>query len=507
MLKGFITFLLAILITSVMGQTSAIGFNRDPLNAFDFKVTQLPFKQTEHDGIQPAAKGLENNYIGLVDSIRRTDQYGNKLEIQPVFNLGAGIGNHGVVAGNYTGAGLFYHLKDKLYIQAQYTLGGRLGTEFTRQFGDSLNILPGMGFARKAADGAYFSHVPSGSISYKAGKYFHFELGNGKNFWGFGYRSLILGDHGAPMPYFRFTTKIWKVKYTSLFLKLKDISSTPNYGDARGKYAALHSLSWNATSRLNFTIYEMVIWQDRDTLNRRNLDLNYLNPLLFYRPVEFAQGSADNVLIGAGARFRLTKKTSLYGQLILDEFLLKEIREKTGWWANKYGGQLGIKSVDIITPGLGLQSEINAVRPFTYTHGSPVQAWGHLNQPLAHPLGANFYEWVNFVGYRWKKWRVREQFTWATFGRDQNGENLGGNVFQSYASPTRPYNNFTLQGDRHIFHYHELLVSCELEKLKGWEVYASHGIRWDKSSSQKTIDHWIMFGVRITSDLWSRVDY
>jgi hypothetical protein len=507
MLKGLITLLFCAVVALVVGQTSAVGFNRDPLSALDFKVAKYPFKQPEHEGIQPAAKGIENQFIGLVDSVRRTDVYGSTFETRPVFNLGAGFGKEGATFGNYAGAGLFFHHKDKLYIEAQYAMGLRSGTEFTRQFGDSLNILPGMGFARKAADGAYFAHIPSGSISYKAGKYFHFELGNGKHFWGFGYRSLILGDHGAPMPYFRLTTRVWKVKYTSLFLKLKDISTTNQLNQARGKYAALHSLSWNATSRLNFSIYEMVIWQDRDTLNRRNLDLNYLNPLLFYRPVEFAQGSADNVLIGAGARYRVSKNTTLYAQFILDEFLLKEIREKTGWWANKYGGQLGLKAVDVIIPGLGIQSEVNAVRPFTYTHGSPVQAWGHLNQPLAHPLGANFYEWVNFIGYRWKKWRIREQFTWATFGRDENGQNLGGNVFQSYASPSKPYDNFTLQGDRHIFHYHELLVSRELEKLKGWEVYASHGIRWDKSQTQKTFDHWIMFGVRVTSDLWSRVDY
>jgi len=36
----------------------------------------------------------------------------------------------------------------------------------------------------------------------------------------------------------------------------------------------------------------------------------------------------------------------VYGQLLLDEFVLAQIKKKTGYWANKYAVQLGAKYVD-----------------------------------------------------------------------------------------------------------------------------------------------------------------
>src|SRR5690606_2257841 len=117
---------------------------------------------------------------------------------------------------------------------------------------------------------------------------------------------------------------------------------------------------------------------------------------------------------------------------------LQQIRLKNKWWANKYGGQLGFKAFDVFVPGFHIQSEWNIVRPFTYTHGSPVQAWTHLNQTLAHPLGANFAEWVSFLRYDMNKWKITEQFIWATYGRDTDMDgdgqidNMGGNILRSY---------------------------------------------------------------------------
>ena len=84
-------------------------------------------------------------------------------------------------------------------------------------------------------------------------------------------------------------------------------------------------MSWNATKRINVSFFESIVWQSRDS-NNANLgyDVNYLNPVIFYRPTEYALGSGDNALIGASFKVRLWKHLQLYGQLIIDEFLLKE---------------------------------------------------------------------------------------------------------------------------------------------------------------------------------------
>ena len=59
----------------------------------------------------------------------------------------------------------------------------------------------------------------------------------------------------------------------------------------------------------------------------------------------------------------------------------------------KYIDVLGIKNLD-------LQAETNAVRPFTYSCTDSFTSYNHYNQQLAHPLGANFKEYVTIVKYQ-----------------------------------------------------------------------------------------------------------
>ena len=128
-------------------------------------------------------------------------------------------------------------------------------------------------------------------------------------------------------------------------------------------------------------------------LNRRNFDVNYLNPIIFFRPIEYNIGSSDNSFFGVNLKATIFKRHILYSQLILDEFLLEEIRNNNGWWANKYGFQFGYKSFDLFElNGLGFQLEFNSVRPFTYSHLSSLQNYGNANHSLAHPLESNFRE-------------------------------------------------------------------------------------------------------------------
>ena len=91
----------------------------------------------------------------------------------------------------------------------------------------------------------------------------------------------------------------------------------------------------------------------------------------------------------------------MYGQLLLDEFKLSEVRAGDGWWGNKFGFQLGGKYIDAFNiKNLDLQLEHNRVRPFTYSHGDSVANYTHYNMPLAHPLGANFQEVIGIARYQ-----------------------------------------------------------------------------------------------------------
>ena len=53
----------------------------------------------------------------------------------------------------------------------------------------------------------------------------------------------------------------------------------------------------------------------------------------------------------------------------------------------------GIKYINAFNlRNFDLQLETNIVRPYTYQHNDSIDNYSHYNQPLAHPLGANFAE-------------------------------------------------------------------------------------------------------------------
>ena len=219
--------------------------------------------------------------------------------------------------------------------------------------------------------------------------------------------------------------------------------------------ASIHSHSSNQTkfiihfgNELNLSLFESVVWQDKDTLINRGPDINYFNPFIFFRPVEYGMGSADNSLLGAGLKLTFNKHLIAYSNFILDEFLLSELRNSTGWWGNKYGLQFGLKLFDILNlEGLYSIFEYNSVRPYTYSHMTSKQNYGHKNHSLAHPLQSNFKEFLVVLGYQKNNIDFSFQYHNQLFGIDSSGINFGGNMFNSYVDRNGDYVQFTGQGN------------------------------------------------------------
>lgn len=312
-------------------------------------------------------------------------------------------------------------------------------------------IIPGWGDRAYALDtsGKYgFQHL-SGNIIWRPTPVFNLQVGRDKHFWGDGHRSLFLGDQGAAIPYIKAQTTIWKLQYTSLFTWLQDwTNSTGSKNDFRSKFASMHYLSVNFTKWLNIGIFESVVWQGTDSNRSRWFDANYLNPLVFFRPVEYSIGSSDNAMLGIAGKIRFNSNNVLYGQIILDEFYLKEIKAwKDGWWANKQGVQFGYKCYNFgQVDNFLMQTEINIVRPYTYSHGSPQQSYTHGGMPLAHPMGANFAEVIGILSYHWKGLCVTGKLVGTRFGKDNDTTNFGQNIFKSYITREKDYGNKLFQG-------------------------------------------------------------
>lgn len=363
------------------------------------------------------------------------------------------------------------------------------------------NVLTGIGRLDGSDELRGFWDI-NGHLRFQSRKLFSAEIGKTRQFIGDGYRSLFLSDNPAPYPYLKLKTKVWHLEYTNLFAWQRgvfDVSKDPD--GFENKFTSSHLLSWNVSPRTNIHLFETIIWQGEDSLSQRGFDVYYLNPIIFYRPVEFAAGSADNAIIGFGFSYKLYPSYLIYGQMAFDEFLLEQFRSGDGWWGNKFGVQAGIKGINVAeVEGLFLQAEFNIVRPFTYSHGSPVQNYSHLNEPLAHPLGANFYECLLIGYYDWRNWEIRNQLSYVLKGNDTGDRNLGGDIFRSYVGPYQNFGNFIGQGDQSRYFENHLSLSRVIERGYDTRIQLTYSLLEPLAGTDRSSVHAVSIAIR--SNVW-----
>jgi hypothetical protein len=307
-------------------------------------------------------------------------------------------------------------------------------------------VVPGQGRVKTLQDEVFDFNSAFGGIGFTPSKHFDMQLAQDKNFIGDGYRSLLLSDNAFSYPFLRLTAKFWKIQYMVLYTLMQDLKLPYDYDTGfQRKYSVIHYLSMHVgkRERLTFGLFESVTWKN-DSL--RGFDLSYLNPVIFLRPTENSIGSPDNVMIGGTVKYRIDHHV-FYGQLLLDELIIDEVKAGNGWWGNKQAFQIGYKGYSLFgVKNLNVQTEFNYVRPFVYAHRSRLQNYAHYNQALAHPLGANFYESVSFLNYRWKNFFIQLQFNYAKTGLDSASTNYGSDIFKDYETRTQEYGNYMLNG-------------------------------------------------------------
>lgn len=349
---------------------------------------------------------------------------------------------------------------------------------FTDTIVSQYKIIPGLGRAY-GNNGNYTFTNFTGYLSYSPSKIVTFQLAKDKIFIGEGYRSLLLSDVANSYPYFKTTVNIWHLQYSFWYSMFQDIySPTGTLNKSLNRYGTFHYLSWNVTKNFNFSFFETIIFQGTDSLRHRNFDPTYLNPIIFYRPVEYSLGSGDNALLGFNTSVKFTNHFKLYGQVIIDEFNLTYIRQRNGWWANKQGFQVGLKYINALgIKNLSLQGEFNYVRPYTYSHASEQQNYSQFNQPLAHPFGSNFYEALGFITYKHKNWQIDLKGIYAVIGRDTTGSatsDVGQNIFLSYDLHNKEFGNSIAQGVKYNYKQAEFKFTYFL--IRGLNLRLEAGI-------------------------------
>ncbi len=321
---------------------------------------------------------------------------------------------------NSRGLELRGRITNKLGFYTWFTDNQEKPVSYVANWANDRQALPGADYYQAPAANKYDYILAGGYVDFAAVKdHINVTFGYDKHFIGDGVRSLIISDFATSSPFLRITSRIGKFRYQNLFLELTSPYSRTGDRILPRKYAAIHHLGVNATRWLNVGLFEATMFTTRD------FDIGYLNPIIFYRSAEFAAGSNTNVNVGLNFKAIALKHLQFYGQFLLNE--------TKGGEGNRFGLQLGGKYFDAAgIKNLDLQGELNIVRPYTYAYHDTSGSYSQYNQPLAHPLGANFAELIGIIRYQ----PMRDLYAtikgmYYIQGVDTGVANYGSDIFKS----------------------------------------------------------------------------
>ena len=264
---------------------------------------------------------------------------------------------------------------------------------YIASYNNQTKIVPGQGRYKVFKTSGYDYAFSSGFISYQPVKKLNIQLGHGKQKIGNGYRSLLLSDNAFNYPYIRITSE-WlkgKLQYTNIYAVLMNLTSggaaTPKNTEPlfQKKAVSFQYLSYNVNKRINIGLFQGMVWNAADSMNRQHIEWQYFNPVIFTNLGYYGLNNKNNIVIGATANIKITHKISIYGQFMGDDF------SNTFATGNKFGYQLGAKYFDALKlKNLMLQIEYNDVAEGSYN--SPFgaysnQSYSHYNQNLAYTPG------------------------------------------------------------------------------------------------------------------------
>jgi len=443
-------------------------FNLDYLEIDNWEFTKSGKSASE----KPLLKKLYRNKSDLID----VDVKDFDLHLNPVIYLSVGNDSDSDPRPfiNTRGIQLRGRIDEKI---AFYSFIGENQAVFPfygQEYVLSQGAVPNQGFWKEFNNRGVDFFTARGYIDFNASRHINVQFGHDKNFIGNGIRSMFLSDFSSNYFFLKFTTQVWRLNYTNLFAELIAEAPFTSLGGADAgslgtkrfpkKYMALHHLSINITDNFNVGLFESTIFANQDSVGG-GFEINYLNPIIFYRGIEQHVGSPDNVVVGMDFKWNLRRNWSFYGQILLDELIVDELLQGSGWWGNKIAGQIGFKYIDAFgVDNLDLQGEYNFARPFTYAHDDSLTNYTHYRQPLAHPLGANFRELIGIATYQpIPRLTFSGKFIFADQGKNPTGDNVGADVLISYNNRSRDFDHTIGQGVNTVLSFFDFTASYQLK--------------------------------------------
>lgn len=388
---------------------------------------------------KPGFRMYVNPVLYLTGGLDRTNDPNAANSQLPLYNNQRGLvirGSLGNRIGFHTEVSDFLTRVPEFRYRDFRATGTIPGEEAVKQFGDQNGI-------------NYFK--TRGYLTVKAASWLRIKMGKDRAHWGNGWQSLMLSDHSADALLLSLHARFWKLEYMSHMAQFVDyFPGKPDVaGDFPRKYGAFHTLLYRPVPTVAVGVFEALMYGQNQPYGRRGFELQYLNPVIFYRSAEQLIGSPDNAMIGANFKVNFLDAFQVYGQGAIDDFNFGNRVNGPGYWGNQWAVQGGIKYYNAFSvPTLDLQLEYNRVRPYMYQHYSVVTNFSNYGSSIGHAAGANLEDMHLIVRYHpFSALNVQVVGSLLNQGRNLNDENYGWDITSTYNRRPYEYNHTVGQGE------------------------------------------------------------
>ncbi len=418
-------------------------------------------------------------------------------DLLPDFDIGRDFSGKLTTSTTSLGLQVGGTVSNKLYYNVTGYLSSAVVPDYMATYINQVGIVPGQAYAKIYRNNGYDWSYITATVSYTPIKYLNISAGRDKTFIGDGYRSMLLSDYASPYPFFKLTGTLGNVTYMVMWTDMNDPAFTSPYNVNRQKFGVFHYLDWNVNNRLSFGFFENIMgFFTDDNGVKRPFDVNYINPIIFLKPVNNASDDPDKSLLGFTGKYKITNGITVYGQFALNEFHEKDFFSSDGASDNKYGWQLGLRGANLFgIKNLNYLVESNNAKPYTYSARSAIENYSENSEPLAHPWGANFRELVGLLKYSYKRFDFSGEADYGHYGLDINGINYGKDIFQTYPNPNT-YGNYTGQGLTTNMYFLEGKVAYVLNPKYNLRIELGGIYRQEQNSEFKDKTSMLTIGLR-----------
>ena len=381
----------------------------------------------------------------------------------PDFQIGRDFGEGGKNTWlNTRGFQLGGVIKDKFFFYTSAYENQGVFPDYVNDFILETQVVPGQMYGKLGTDQQDWAYA-SAVVGYAPRKNLNFSLAYDKNFIGDGYRSMLLSDISSNSTFLKFNGIFGDVQITSIVSYMLNPGEVVNEGESRSrsqrKWGAFQYADWNVNNRFSIGLFHSVVWAGRNNA-----------------------GSSKMMQVGLNTKYKAFKKASVYGQLLM---------------SNKLAGQVGIRGFDALSvKNLNFLAEYNFAKPYSYADSNPLTNYSNYSQPLAHPLGANFREFVGIANYSYQKFDFSLQGNYGFYGLDAaSGDNYGKDLFKTY-DKNRVYGDVIGQGLKTKMVYADAKVAYVVNPKYNLRIEAGAVMRRESNAEWTNTSKLITLGLR-----------